>query len=93
MPCTDRPVPHLPERYARRLRRALADLETLTAPCWADDLLEYHPDGLAFSIQLTSARDVLADVLVDIGITTDDDEPDPEPLRTEHAAPAQADLL
>jgi hypothetical protein len=78
MPRTDRAAPHLPDRYARRLQRIHAALDTLTAPCWIDDVLDHCADGLAFSIQLSNARDQLDDLLEDLGITAGNDRQDVE---------------
>lgn len=106
MSCTDRTAPHLPDRYARRLLRVHADLATLTEPCWIDDVLDHCADGLAFSIQLTNARNTLDD----LGIVTGDDAPDQKRkadgvltedsmsthgkfLQAAHAAAAQGELL
>lgn len=76
MPLTDRTAPHLPDRYARRLQRIYAALNTLASPCWIDDVLDHCADGLAFSIQLSNARDQLNDLLDDLGIEVKDDAPD-----------------
>jgi len=90
MPRTDRTAPHVPDRYARRLLRILTSIDTLTAPCWIDDVLDHCADGLAFSIQLTNARNTLADLLDDLGIAADDDVPEADHRAL--AAAAQGEL-
>lgn len=87
---TDHTAPHLPDRYIRRLLRVYADINILTRPCWIDDVLDHCPDGLAFSIQLTNARDTLTDLLGDLGIEAGDDAPDADQLAP---AAAQGELL
>ena len=86
MPRTDHTASHLPGRYIRRLLRVYVEIDTLTAPCWIDGVLDHCPDGLAFSVQLANARNTLADLLEDLSIDVGGDAPG-QGSRVEDALP------
>lgn len=76
-----------PRGFRQRLLRLQTDVDYLAGDVWMGEICERLGDGLAFKIGMTAALDTINDLLVDAGITPDDDEaskPPPAPLDAEH---------
>lgn len=66
------PVVAWPRGFKQRLTRLQTDVEYLADDIWLDEIYERLSNGLAYRIGMTAVLDTINDLLLDVGITSDE---------------------